>query len=79
MTTTTALSDRETEVVEQIAQGKTYVEIAEDLGLTFETVKTYAARIRKKLNVNSKIKIALWAVEHGVVTNGRHDSAAKPR
>jgi two-component system NarL family response regulator len=65
------------EVVGEIAQGKTYKEIAESLGLKFETVKTYMARIRKKLNVNSKVKIVLWAVENNVVEqNGRNESAA---
>jgi DNA-binding NarL/FixJ family response regulator len=73
--TTVELSDREMEVVKQIAQGKTYKEIAEELGLTFETVKTYAARIRRKLQVTSKIKIALWAIENGVV-DGRNEPAA---
>jgi len=61
------LSERELEVVEYIVVGKTYKEIAAEIGIGVESVKTYASRIRKKLNVNSKIKIALWAIENDVV------------
>lgn len=61
------LSERELEVVEYIVVGKTYKEIADEIGIGVESVKTYASRIRKKLNVNSKIKIALWAIENDVV------------
>ena len=45
----------------------TYVEIAEELGLAYETVKTYAKRVRKKLGFNSKVQIALWAKEKGLI------------
>ena len=54
------LSIRELEVVRLIVKGKKYREIAVDLQLGYETVKTYAARIRKKLNVHSKTEIATW-------------------
>ena len=54
------LSKRELEVVRLIVKGRKYREIAESLGLGYETVKTYAARIRKKLGVNSKTEIATW-------------------
>ncbi len=73
---TTTLSSREKDVVQQMAQGKTYKEAAEALGLKFETVKTYLARIRKKLGVTSKVKIALWAIENGMVYDGGNDAAA---
>lgn len=61
------LTTRELEVVKHIVSGKTYKEIAVSLGLGYETVKTYAARIRKKLGFNSKVLIALWAQEKGIV------------
>lgn len=64
------LTVRELEVVKQIVKGHTYKEIAVSLGLGYETVKTYAARIRKKLGFNSKVLIALWAQEKGIVTDG---------
>jgi len=54
------LSARELDVVRLIVKGKKYREIASDLQLGYETVKTYAARIRKKLRVHSKTEIATW-------------------
>lgn len=51
---------RELQVIKLIAQDKKYKEIAEDLGLHYETIKTYAMRIRKKLGVSSKVAVALW-------------------
>jgi len=58
------LSPRERAVVVGIAEGKTYQEIAEDLGVGYETVKTYAARLRKKLGLGSKTAVAVWAVKN---------------
>lgn len=66
-TETVSLSKREREVVVQIAQGKKYQEIADSLKINYETVKTYAARTRKKLNLSSKVDLALWAFRSGLV------------
>lgn len=63
------LTARELEVVREIVKGKTYKEIAVSLGLGYETIKTYAARIRKKLGFSSKVLIALWAQERGIISN----------
>jgi len=54
------LSDRELDVIRLIVKGKKYRDIAVELSLGYETVKTYTARIRKKLNVHSKTEIATW-------------------
>ena len=54
------LSSRELDVIRLIVKGKKYRDIAGELNLGYETVKTYAARIRKKLNVHSKTEIATW-------------------
>ncbi|MEQ9426085.1 MAG: response regulator transcription factor [Cyclobacteriaceae bacterium] len=56
------LSKRETEVLEQIASGKTYRFIAEILGIGKETVKTHIRSIFNKLDVQNKseaVRIAL--------------------
>lgn len=60
------LTPRESDVIKLIVKGLRYREIADDLGLSYETVKTYVGRIRKKLAVSSKTEIALWAVRNGV-------------
>lgn len=64
------LTKRELQVVALIGQDKKYKEIAVELDLGYETVKTYAARIRKKLGVGSKVAVALWAQHQGLIKNG---------
>ena len=60
------LTPREYDVVKLIVKGLRYKEIADDLGLSYETVKTYVGRIRRKLSVSSKTEVALWAVRNGI-------------
>ncbi|MEO8110699.1 MAG: response regulator transcription factor [Ginsengibacter sp.] len=52
--TETPLSKRETEVLEQISEGKSRSKIARDLFIDLETVKTHIKNIYYKLDVNSK-------------------------
>ena len=49
-----ALSARETQVLDLLAQGHLYKEIAEKMQLSYSTVHTYIERIYKKLQVNSR-------------------------
>ena len=67
------LSPRELQVVEGIVRGLTYSQIAVEIGVGKEAVKTYAARVRSKFGLNSKVQIAVWAVENEVVTDARTD------
>ena len=62
----TKLTARELQVVKLIVKGMRYKEIAKSLGLSYETVKTYVGRIRKKLNVSSKTEVAMWAIRNGI-------------
>ena len=48
------LTDREREVLDLLAQGFMYKEIADKLGIGFETVRTYVRRIYEKLQVRSR-------------------------
>lgn len=50
----TALSSRETEVLDLLAMGHTYKEISERLQISYGTVHTYIERIYKKLHVRSR-------------------------
>ncbi|MBX3592889.1 response regulator transcription factor [Sphingomonas sp.] len=54
-----ALSRREREIAGHIAKGQRNREIAEHLGITEGTVKLYLHRIYGKLNVTSRIELAL--------------------
>jgi DNA-binding NarL/FixJ family response regulator len=48
------LSPREQEVLDCLSQGFLYKEIAERLGISFETVRTYVRRIYEKLQVRTR-------------------------
>ena len=48
------LSPREKEVLDALAQGFLYKEIAEKLGISYETVHTYIRRIYEKLQVRTR-------------------------
>jgi len=58
------LSDRESEVLALIALGLTNGEIAEELYLSVETVKTYVKRLYAKLGVHNRAQAALAASTH---------------
>lgn len=48
------LTARESEIMPYLVSGKSYQEIAEQLHIGAETVRTHATRIRRKLGVNKK-------------------------
>jgi DNA-binding NarL/FixJ family response regulator len=48
------LSPREQEVLDYLAQGFLYKEIAEKIGISYETVHTYVRRIYEKLQVRTR-------------------------
>jgi DNA-binding CsgD family transcriptional regulator len=64
------LTVREREVAVLIAQGKTNREIADTLVVSHRTVETHDSTILSKLGVPSRSRIAVWAVEVGLVKNG---------
>ncbi|UCH27621.1 MAG: response regulator transcription factor [Trueperaceae bacterium] len=61
------LTQREYEVVRQIAHGSTYKEIAEELGISEKTVATYRERASEKLGVKTRAELVRWALEHDVL------------
>lgn len=61
------LTPREIEVVRQIAQGSTYREIAETLGISEKTVATYRERASEKLGVRSRAELVRWALENDLL------------
>ncbi|XSG77230.1 response regulator transcription factor [Herpetosiphon llansteffanensis] len=58
----TLLSDRETAVLQLIAQGYTNKEIAAHLDLSVKTVETYKMRGMEKLNLNSRVDLVRYAL-----------------
>ena len=63
-----SLTDRETEVLRLVAQGKANKEIAASLHVSETTVKTHVSNILMKLGVSSRTQAALYAVRIGLVS-----------
>jgi DNA-binding NarL/FixJ family response regulator len=61
------LTERETEVLRLLAQGKANKEIARALSIGDQTVKSHVGRILAKLGVQSRTQAALHAVRIGLV------------
>ena len=58
------LSDRELDVLTEVARGKTNAEIGQILNLSEKTVRNYVSTILEKLDLSNRIELALYAVEH---------------
>ncbi len=65
--TTPELSGRESEVLALVAQGSSNREIADLLGISSETVKSYLQSAFAKLGVNDRTSAALLAREHKLI------------
>lgn len=60
------LTTRESEVLKQLAYGLSNKEIAQALGISYETVKEHVQHILRKLNVADRTQAAVWAVRQGL-------------
>ena len=65
-----ALTPRELEVLQLLAQGKSNPQIAQELVISRLTAKTHVERIIRKLGVSDRTQAALSAIELGLVTPG---------
>ena len=62
-----SLSEREREIFQLVAEGKTNKEMAALLFISPSTVETHRARIMEKLDLHSAAEIVLYAVRRGVI------------
>ena len=60
------LTQREREIVEGLARGRTNAEIAADLHLSTATIKAHISRLLDKLGMNNRTQVALMAQEAGL-------------
>lgn len=61
------LNDREFEVFQLIAGGKTAREIGKDINLSIHTVTTYRSRILKKMNAKTTADLVRYAMENHLI------------
>jgi DNA-binding NarL/FixJ family response regulator len=61
------LSPREIEILQQVAYGSTTKEVADNLGISFHTVKTHLERIFEKLGANDRAQAVAIAIREGLV------------
>ncbi|HPH69321.1 MAG TPA: response regulator transcription factor [Kofleriaceae bacterium] len=64
---TSALSQREVQVMEMLAMGHTNREIADSLSISVKTVDTHRGHVLKKLQLRNNSDLTRFAVKHGLV------------
>ena len=61
------LTDREKEVLQLLAEGRSNKEVATQLNVGLSTIETHRANLMQKLNLHSTAEIVLYAVRKGVI------------
>jgi len=63
------LSQRERQVLTELARGFTHQEIADRLALSIKTVETYLARLSSKLHLSRRADLVRFALETGLLAS----------
>ncbi len=61
------LSDRERQVLQLVAEGRTTKQIAAALGLSVKTAESHRNRIMRKLNIHETAGLVRYAIRRGVI------------
>jgi DNA-binding NarL/FixJ family response regulator len=61
------LTDREREIVQMLAEGKSNKEIATKLSISVKTVETHRATVMRKLDINSIVELVHYAIRNQLV------------
>ena len=62
------LTDREKEIFQLLAEGKSNKEVATTLNLSTSTVETHRTRLMQKLDLHSSAEIVLYAVRKKIIS-----------
>ncbi|HSN18383.1 MAG TPA: response regulator transcription factor, partial [Gammaproteobacteria bacterium] len=61
------LTDRERQVLQLVAEGKTTKEVADVLGLSVKTADSHRTRIMQKLEIHETASLVRYAIRRGVI------------
>lgn len=61
------LSDRELQILRELAAGKSVNHIAEAYSLSAKTISTHKMRLMKKLGIDNNAEIVRYALDHGLL------------
>jgi DNA-binding NarL/FixJ family response regulator len=62
------LTDRQTEVLQMLAEGRTMQEIADILQITHRTVRFHKCQIMEELRINTNAELVHYAMKHGMIS-----------
>jgi DNA-binding NarL/FixJ family response regulator len=63
------LTERERDVLQQVARGMSNLEVAQQLNISPSTAKTHVSRILMKLNARDRAQLVVLAYETGLATS----------
>ena len=68
------ITDREREVLLEVAHGRSNAEVAQRLFMAEATVKTHVGRLLTKLDLRDRVQLVVFAYESGLIAPGRSDT-----
>jgi len=60
------LTDRETEILRQVAKGLSSRQIADRLRISYRTVQNHTQNVLNKLQLHNRVELARYAIEAGL-------------
>ena len=72
------LSERESEILALITQGKSNAEIAQLVFLSINSIKTYIRSAYRKIGARSRVEAVLWGIDHGFTPDHRRIDHWRP-
>jgi DNA-binding NarL/FixJ family response regulator len=72
------LSNREMDILQLITRGRSNKEAAQELGISYQTVKNHMTSILRKLAVNDRTQAAIYALRQGWIRLQDIDEEGKP-
>ena len=63
----TSLSNREMKILNLLILGRRGADIAKELAVSPKTVSAHKANVLKKMNLNNRTELVLYAIKHGLL------------